>query len=346
MCKIGEPISFRCIWSKDNYNIEYNLSIFPNIKDDRLILSTEKLTLLFPDNNITFENGFDINSSKLLLRKKIYESNNHFREKEIVNLFFHDLATFYYYNFQPSFLKGDAFSGSYIRGKLVPSYKKDFLGNFKTNNVFPYPPSAIGKEGGNLLELLCFIKEQDQETFSRFIGYLKRFVKNFNNFVLKENGLKWQFDMGGSNFPYYDPDKISDGLVRAAAIALLCSIRKPPALIMIEEIENGINQKNLHEFLNWLRDTSDNSKKTQFIFTSHSPSVIREFSQRPDSVYNFHLKEKDFITLVTNLNDAIKPLVNMGTVEGEEITVNNKKIIAIKPFDLVELFYNGVLGEI
>ena len=44
----------------------------------------------------------------------------------------------------------------------------------------------------------------------------------------------------------------------------------------------------------------------------------------------------------------MKPLVNMGTVE-EESTFkreDGKEVITVKPYHLVELFYNGVLGEL
>lgn len=119
-------------------------------------------------------------------------------------------------------------------------------------------------------------------------------------------------------------------------------------MMMLEEIENGINQKNLSEFLSWLFDISQKGLKTQFILTTHSPSVIREFSKCLDSVYNFKLnRKKGYRTMVTNLNEALKPLVNMGTIEEDSIiNRNGKEVITVKPYELTELFYNGILGEI
>jgi hypothetical protein len=342
LCAKGEPIEFMCEWNNNVSKIEYELSIYPDSNDDGLILGKERLTYHGSVEGI-FEHGHETPSNELLLRRKINELKPKYQPQ--IDDFFYSLSTFYYYNLQPTFLKGEAFAVNYKDGS--PLLKKDYLRDKFEKNRYPNIPSELGKEGTNLQELLLYIKEMDEETYNRFSGYLKRFVKNFNGLILKDGHLKWQFDMGSSNFPYYDPDKISDGLVKAAAVALLCSIRRPPSLIMIEEVENGINQRKLNEFLSWLIHTSDNSIKTQFILTSHSPSVIREFSDKLDTVFNFHLRERDFVTRITNINDAIKPLVNMGTVvEESTFTRNGKEVISVRPYHLIELFYNGVLGEL
>lgn len=175
---------------------------------------------------------------------------------------------------------------------------------------------------------------------------MKRFVKSFNGIIIDKGLTKWQFDMGSSEFPYFESEKVSDGLVKAGAVALLCAMKRPPAMIMIEEIENGINQKNLSEFLSWLSEISQKGMNTQFILTSHNPSVIREFSHRLDAAYKLHLREKDYRSIITNLNDALIPLANMGTIDGELIEKEGKQIIQVPAYALTELFYNGVLGQL
>ena len=210
---------------------------------------------------------------------------------------------------------------------------------------------AIGIGGHNFQELVKYIKKYDELTYGRFRGYLQRFVRSFNGIVIDKNTTKWQFDMGGDNFPYYDASGISDGLLKAGAIALICAMKNPPAIIMLEEVENGINQKNLSEFLSWLKSTSG-MNETQFILTSHSPSVIREFNKELNKVYKVDLKERSgYKSMVTNLNDALSPLVNLGTIAedaiiGFEETNNGKKLVQIRSYELTELFYNGVLGNL
>jgi len=344
LSKEDEPIGFSCEWSLYQTKITYTLSIYPDLMFE-IINCREVLELVSPNYNEIHTNGVESPATRLDLRKIIKNSNS--KRKDIIADFFQNLSSFYYYNFQPSFLKGEGIPLVFFGGKKQPATKKNYIKEFRETNWYPNIPSEIGKEGSNLQDVLAYIKEYEEETYHRFFGYLKRFVKNFNGLIIKDGELKWQFDMGGSNFPFYEPDKISDGIVKAAAVALLCSLKNPPALILLEEVENGINQKKLSEFLSWLTNASDNSTKTQFILSSHSPSVIREFSNKLDFVYNIHLRERDYVSKLTNLNDAIKPLVDMGTIqEDSTIKRNGKDVIQIKPYHLIELFYNGVLGEL
>ena len=334
------PIEFACTWENESDKIDYFVSIVPDEIDERKILCYEKLIV---NNDEEFSFGYDKKASKFGLRKQIDNSEN--IHKKLIATFFRELASFHYYNFQPTFLKGLGVPLAYKNGKNKPQLPKDYIRQKREEEYSPFIPAELGKEGANLQELLKYIKEYEQETYNRFLGYLKRFVKNFNGLVVNEGDIKWQFDLGGSNFPFFSPDKISDGMVKAAAVALLCSLRNKPSIIMIEEVENGINQKKISEFLSWLRTTSN--QNTQFILTSHSPSVIREFNKNLSSVYNIHLRKKDYQSIFTNLNNAIKPLVNMGTISETDIeTKNNKEVVIISKNKLVELFYDGILGEL
>jgi predicted ATPase len=70
-------------------------------------------------------------------------------------------------------------------------------------------------------------------------------------------------------------NKWSDGIVRI--LHLLMSVKVPfsnsigkPSLILIDEIENGLDFKRLQFIINYLKDHADDS---QIIFSSHSPIV-------------------------------------------------------------------------
>lgn len=336
-----EPISFLCEWIDNNYIIKYEIHIYCINNEERLIGCKEIIKI---SGNESYESthGSTEASSEILLRSKLQnELPNSL--KKIVDEFFRGLAFVYYYNFQPSMLKGIAFSGKYEKGIIVPNPKKAFK---KNPNQILNIANELGREGENFQELIKYIKQNEEETYGRFLGYLRRFEDSFNGIIIDEETAKWQFDMGNSRFPYFDADKISDGMIKAAAVALLCAMKRPPAVIMIEEVENGINQRNIAEFITWLVATSDNGIKTQFIITSHSPSVIREFSRRTNQVYNVHLKKKKgYISEITNLNDAIKPLARFGTIKEDAITEVDG-VIQISASELTELFYNGILGEL
>ncbi len=337
------PVCFYCEWIKDEKRIEYELQIYCMNKKITDIGCKEKI-LIHADSGLKeVSHGYDEESGEMLLRTKLGSENLTEEEKNIANSFFHSLSFLYYYHFQPAFLKGSAVP--VIHGNIPK--KKNYSDYFKETGKFPDIVSELGREGANFLDLIKFIKEHDEIAYGKFSGYLKRFVKSFNGIIIDKEITKWQFDIGGNTFPYFESNDVSDGLIKAGAIALLCSIKNPSGMIMIEEVENGINQKNIAEFLSWLFSVSGGGKNTQFILTTHSPSVIREFSHRLESVYNLHLRAKDHRTMVTNLNDAIRPLVNMGRIEEEDIIERNgKEIVQISPYELMDLFYDGVLGEL
>jgi AAA15 family ATPase/GTPase len=338
------PLCFYCEWEKGHIKITYELRLYcmEQSSPDQ-IGCKEKIVIHRDSVPKIFLHGYEEASREMLLRTKLKNENLSPDEISITNTFFRSLSFLYYYHFQPSFLKGSA--SPLIRGNIIE--KKNYSEEFARSGKFPNISAELGREGANFLELVRFIKEKDEIGYGKFLGYLKRFVKSFNGIIIDRNITKWQFDMGGNSFPYFESGDVSDGLVKAGAVALLCAMRNPPAIIMIEEIENGINQKNVSEFLSWLEGVSEGGKNTQFILTTHSPSVIREFSGRLDSVYNLHLRAKDYRTTVTNLNDAIKPLVNMGRIKEEDIAERDgKEIVQVSPYELTELFYDGILGEI
>jgi predicted ATPase len=258
-------------------------------------------------------------------------------DRKLIHYFFRDVAQCYLFHFQPSFLKGQ------VAGDR--SQTKDHELRIA---------SHLGYEGNNLQHILRLVHEREPETYNRFLALLRRFEPSFQSLTIdkKKEKLFWQFDLGRdpARLEHFDPDMLSDGLMRAAAIALLAAMQTPPALMMIEEIEDGISQKNLGSFIGWLMgaagppDTSDRGHRTQFIFTSHSPSVLREFSNELDHVYYTRLHRDGFRSIVTNLNSALKSFIELGTVEGEIEERDGKSIVNISPGRLLDLWYSGIIG--
>lgn len=80
-------------------------------------------------------------------------------------------------------------------------------------------------------------------------------------FMLKENGRE------------YPAPVLSDGTLRFAAIAAAFFQRDMPALLTIEEIENGIHASRLRLLVELLRNRSMTGR-TQLMATTHSPIVL------------------------------------------------------------------------
>jgi len=216
--------------------------------------------------------------------------------------------------------------------------------------------SDLGYEGGNLQNLIKHVKNEEERVFSRFLTLMRRFAsKNFQGIRYddKKSQLLWEFDLGRTTtdrlVDEFSPNVIFDGLIKAAAIALLVSIQRPPALILIEEIENGINPGNIQELIYWLwQATAPNQQDftPQFILTSHSPSVLREFHQDLDSVYTFRLNKRNESD-VRSLSEALDILVGIGTIEEGEIIEDEKtgeRQVQIPKYKLAELWYDGIIG--
>lgn len=198
------------------------------------------------------------------------------------------------------------------------------------------------------------IKKFDERLYNNLVNSLQRFENSFRGVgyhpVRQEATL--QFDLGRhpprvDDFP---PDVVSDGLLRAMAIATLTSMRRPPAILLVEEIDDGISQKNIGRFLGWLRqaagthDSSDRGYSTQIILTSHSPSVLREFSDHLNDVYHVYLLKRGYRSSVRNLGEALKTYIDLGTLPGEYDQRDPNSNVHIEKNTLVDAWYNGTLG--
>jgi AAA15 family ATPase/GTPase len=354
LSKENEPMEFYCSWEKDQYFLEYSLILFVNEDNQREVLCKEKLEIILSEKvEERFSHGWDSNSSEMLLRTKISHEHIDKNMLNIIDSFFQSLSFAFYYNLQPSFLKGIALPLKYdfFQKEYVVINHINFCQRYEKERKGVNFAIGLGEQGHNFQELIKYVKKYEDDTYGRFVGYLKRFVKSFNSIVIDKDKIQWQFDMGNNNFPCYDAEKVSEGLLKAGAVALLCAMRTPPAIIMLEEVENGINQKNISEFLSWLKLASHNNNKTQFILTSHSPSVIREFNEDLDNVYKVDLKEKSgYKSSITKLSDALVSLISLGTIDEDTIIgykeIDGKQIAQIRAYELTELFYNGVLGNL
>ncbi len=336
-----EPISFYCNWEGKDGEVEYTIELFEDQGGQDKVLCREKVRIKEKNSERWDElmNGWEKPDTRLLLRKKLDDSGV-IKEslKNIGRNFFRDMAQAFSYHFQPSYLKGHVIPG---HQKITPEHL--------------YIPSQLGYEGGNLQEILLHANKIDDREFQRFIAALRRFEPTFHGIRrhTRKEQILWEFDIKeekAGRLEEFPPDVVSDGLMKATAIALLTTLYYPPALILIEEIENGINPGNINQFMSWLwqaaglPDKSERGYATQFILTSHSPSVLREFVDHLEYVYTVRLIKPQLKSDVRNLRDALDMLIGVGTVEGEIEEENGKRRIHIPKYQISELWYNGTIG--
>ncbi len=360
-----DAMSIEIEWSKNNNFVRYYMELYQNKKFKKNVGCKEKCEFRFNHSNSlqTLTSGYDSESNLLEINLKL----NHHKidslkpeDQDVLNLFFKDFQNTFSYHLQPSFLK-DFF---------IEEEKNEIIDIDKNISRPPRPTilkstqlkltssfSCLDYEGKNLQNIIYYIKTQNERVFSRFLALMRRFANNQNFQGIRYDGenskLLWQFDLGRTTtdrlVDEFPPEVLSDGLLKAAAIALLVSLETSPALILMEEIENGINPGNIQELMRWIwQATAPNQKDIshQFILTSHSPSVLREFHKNLDSVYTFRLNKRTYQSDVRNLNQALDTLIGIGAVEGEiiEDEATGKRLVEIPQYQLAELWYSGTIG--
>ena len=337
-------MGFTIHWHNSNGSIIYEIELHEYRNFENLVSCNcnEKIIIRLDSNNEEIiTSGDDYPSNLMALQKKIVNDTSlPTREKQLCKDFFLDFVNTYSYHFQPAFLKG-LFEDDKIRD-IDEIEKNDF-------NKIPF---ELGNTGSGLQAVIKYIKEKEERTFTRFIALMRRFENNFQgvryNYDISK--LFWLFDFGRTGIvEEFSPDSVSDGFMKAAAISLLASLYRPPTLILLEEIENGVNPGNIQELMRWIwQMTSPTSEgfTSQFIITSHSPSVLREFHNHLDHVYTVRLEKRNRTSDVRNLNTSLETLVGIGTVEGDIVDdeTTGKKIVEIPKYQLAELWYSGTIG--
>jgi predicted ATPase len=342
-----DSMSVEIEWSHKNHVVKYYMELYKNDNFGGNVGCKEKLELRseLTSNPLEFNSGYEKETNSIELQSQISNSKNLEPEKkELLNCFFSDFANTFSYHFQPSFLKG------------IANENRDFS-ELENSDLEIKIPSCLGYEGRNLQKLIYYVKNKEERVFSRFLALMRRFANNKSfqgiRYDSDKSQLLWEFDLGRTTtdrlVDEFPPDVISDGLIKAAAIALLVSIERPPALIFIEEIENGVNPGNLEELIYWLwQATAPNQRDfaPQFILTSHSPAVLREFNQNLDYVYIFRTNKRTHKSDATNLSKALDTLIGIGAVEGEiiEDEKTGKRLVEIPKYKLAELWYTGTIG--
>jgi len=339
LAKDNEGMSIVVNWENDHGKIVYKMELYSGKRGT--VACKEEIHVISSEDEQQVTHGFDQQCTVCGLRKMIETATDLQNiTKQLCREFFSAFASIFSYHLQPSFLKGSVKSdlkSDELRGKV---------------NIL----EKFGYEGRNLQELILYIKNNDEKVFSRFTAFMRRFSNIFNG--IRENDAKtaiWEFDLGRKEpqglLDEFSPSFVSDGMLKASAIALLLSVERPPALILLEEIENGINPANIKLLMDWIWQAAalnPNKPSTQFIVTSHSPSVLREFYDKPHCVYVVRLEKRNFSSTVTNLNLALKTLRDIGSIDDaddiEIIEEPDRQIIQIPKYRLAELWYSGTIG--
>ncbi len=347
-----EPITFSIQWDHHMGEITYEISLYKSDINIEKTACVEEISIKIKHDQALAKkraSGQDQPTYLLDLRQQI-ENDKYLIEPEkyLANLFFIRFSNTFSYHFQPDSLKG------LVKENL--RNKNENLENSQTEDNLTESfeiPAVLGENGGNFQDIVSYIKEHEQRIFSRFIEKMRTLGTSFQgvHYGQEKSSLIWEFDLSNKgSVEEFMPDVVSDGFMKIAAISLLTSLLKPPGIIIVEEIENGIDPGYIRLLMHWIWQAASPSQdfETQFILTSHSPGVLREFNDYPDHVYIMHLDRRRRQSDVINLNTALDTLAGIGTirddVEYDSHENNGKQLIIIPKYRLAELWYSGTIG--
>jgi predicted ATPase len=133
----------------------------------------------------------------------------------------------------------------------------------------------LNKDGSNIAQYLLDVREKCAAVFDSIVESMKfvlDYAENFEPVETSEIQRMMYVRMREADFeiPGW---LISTGTIRALALLAVLRHPDPSPLIVIEEIENGLDPRTLHMVLDEVREVVQ-SGRSQVILTTHSPYLL------------------------------------------------------------------------
>lgn len=134
----------------------------------------------------------------------------------------------------------------------------------------------LARDGSNIADFLLDLRRQDQnafdgivETMSYVLPYAKDIQPSLTSSEIERKA--WlQLTEGDFKVPGW---MLSTGTLRLLALLALLRHPKPPSLIVVEEIENGLDPRSIHLIVEEIRNSVLDGT-TQVVLTTHSPYLL------------------------------------------------------------------------
>ena len=134
---------------------------------------------------------------------------------------------------------------------------------------------GLARDGSNIAEFLLALRDQDSRALEGIIQtmtYVLPYARDLQPAITSELERKaWlQLTEGEFKVPGW---MLSSGTLRVLALLALLRHPTPPPLLVIEEIENGLDPRSVHLLVEEIR-TAVLAGTTQVILTTHSPYLL------------------------------------------------------------------------
>lgn len=173
-----------------------------------------------------------------------------------------------------------AYEPEYIR-ELEQILDWQFLSLAPERMGLPVPQQRTGggvrlaRDGSNIADFLLDLRRQDQTAFNGVVetmAYVLPYARDIQPSVTSELERKAWLQLTEADFkvPGW---MLSTGTLRLLALLALLRHPKPPSLIVVEEIENGLDPRTIHLIVEEIRNAVLDGV-TQVILTTHSPYLL------------------------------------------------------------------------
>ena len=137
----------------------------------------------------------------------------------------------------------------------------------------PAEEHMLAPDGGNLTNVVASLGRRRQEALARDFC---AFVPAFSDVDVVPQGSKLilRFHDRWDPAVTYAPEQVSDGTMLALAWLTLKHVDRPPSLVCIEELENGLHPYLIRQVLDMLAAVAAGAPPIQFVLATHSPQVL------------------------------------------------------------------------
>jgi predicted ATPase len=177
------------------------------------------------------------------------------------------------------------------------------------------PQERLSKNGGNLANVIQYLRERHSEVLGRIFEVLRSRVPRLENVVanpMPDGRLLLQI----KDAPFDQPilsRYVSDGTLKMLAYLIVLHDPDPPQFIGIEEPENFLHPRLLPELGEECRKATEHS---QLLVTTHSPFFLN--SAKPEEVRVLYRDEKGYTqaTLASEIR-GVKEFIAAGASMGQ-----------------------------
>ncbi len=174
----------------------------------------------------------------------------------------------------------------------------------------------IKADASNLVSFLDNMRDSYPKIYNNITKDLFKCISDFTELRFKKiklNGVvSKQLGLLDKNGRIFWVDELSEGTLYFLALLAIVNQPEPPEFLFIEEPETGIHPRRLHEIIQFVFRLADDND-IQIFITTHSPQIVNEFEDIPESVFVF-----DNISGYTQIKNLMSDIIKVSDKKSEK----------------------------